>query len=183
MTYAASDWRPGDLALVHSPPGITGRLIAVGERIAWWRLGKDRWPHPDRPPWWGTHAALLHELTPDGWTTLEAQGDGIGAHWLDDHASYVVLPAPLDNRGRDKALAFAKRWVGTPYGFLTDVSIGLDQLTPRAIRFRSRKTLICSEYVARSWECGGWLCPQLDIGQVMPAQLDWWVTASTKATR
>ena len=160
--------QPGDFFLTHGS-GFLPALIDFGEWLQ--RAGPDRW---------ATHAGLLDHFdeTRNDWATIEATGSGVEQCWLSSHGeadvNYRVVDSHLDARGRTLAVAQAHDWLGVAYGFVTFASIAVDILTPSPLMVRSKRTLICSELVARALYHGGWDCPALDFGRVTPADLAKW---------
>ncbi len=114
-----------------------------------------------------THAAVV---MPDG-TLIEALSKGVQRGSLSAYPDHALLSLPVAPIEAQRAYAFAESCLGDKYGYLTDLSIGLDLLTPAFIHFKSGKTLICSELVARTLEHAGWISPKLDTGHVMPSDL------------
>lgn len=153
--------KPGDILLVQSD-GVLPKLIRLGERLR--RKG----------PWckW-SHIAVI--VTANG-DTIEAQARGVVRSHVLEHPVRQVVDFGLTDAERARAVAFAESCVGDAYGYLTIASIVLDIFTPFLPRFRSPRTLICSELGARVLEHGGWICPLLDTGSVEPSDLAYWGT-------
>ncbi len=105
---------------------------------------------------------------PDG-TLIEALAHGVVRGTLDAYPDHQIVSYPCANP--ELAYKFVESCLGDKYGYLTDLSIGLDLLTPKFIHFKSGKTLICSELVARALEHVGWISPKLDTSHVMPSDL------------
>ena len=157
----------GDFLLVRSP-GVIPRLIGLGELL---RDGK---------PWdYWTHAAFIVN---DSGATIEAQAKGIVPSRVSAHPDSLVVPSGLSSEGRENAVRFAESCLGDHYGYLTILSIAADLITPRALILRSPRTLICSEFVARCLEHGGWISPELDAGRVKPSNLAKWFDATPRLT-
>ena len=153
--------KPGDILLVHST-GLIPRLIHLGELL-----------HRRGPATHWTHVAVI--VSADG-DTVEAQSHGVVASHVSAHPDSQVVDVGLSDVDRAQAVAFARSCLGDRYGYLTIASIVVDLLTPKALTFRSPRTLICSELGARALEHGGWVCPELDTSWVMPSDLAYWLT-------
>jgi len=154
-------YNPGDFFLEDGSGFVSG-AIKVGERI-----------YQNDAFCWASHAGMIVSSTGD---TVEAEARGVRTNSLSAHIAagmrFQVVNSGLDPRGRELAVAQAKSFIGTPYGYFTDLSIAIDMLDPDFIwRFRSPRTLICSELVARCLYHGGWDCPKIDFGTVKPSDL------------
>lgn len=158
--------RPGDIVLTHGTK-VLDRIIQFGECI---HDGKEasKW----------NHAAYVTK--PDG-TIIQALGKGVVIGNVSMYPDYEVVSNPLGAQDTQQAIAFAEWCLGVPYGYLTDISIGLDIISPAFLHFKEGHTLICSELVARCLEHGGWISPKLDTSQVMPSDLAEWFLHETKA--
>ena len=149
----------GDIVLVHGN-SVVDRLIQFGERI-----------RDSKQASFYNHAAYV--ISADG-SLLQATGRGI--EFGNFHTSFannetLVIPNPLNPAQTQDALKFAESCINVKYGYLEIASIGLDLLSPHFIHFRSGNTLICSEFVAKILEHGGWISPKLDTSHVMPSDL------------
>ncbi len=152
-------------ALCHGTTWLD-KLIRFGERIR--SAPKDaRW----------SHAAVV---MPDG-SLIEALSHGVQRGSLAAYPDHALLSFGCTKAQAEAAYAFAESCLGDEYGYLTDLSIGLDLLTPAFIHFKSGDTLICSELVARTLEHAGWISPKLDTSHVMPSDLAAYFDCSVKA--
>ncbi len=142
-------------ALCHGSTWLD-RLIRFGERIR---------SAPIDARW--SHAAVV---MPDG-TLIEALSHGVVRGSLEAYPDHAILSLPASPAQSAAAYKFVESCLGDKYGYLTDLSIGLDLLSPAFIHFKSGKTLICSELVARTLEHAGWISPKLDTSHVMPSDL------------
>ena len=149
----------GDIVLVHGH-GVVDRLIQFGERI-----------RDSKEASYYNHAAYIV-----GSNGLLLQATGRGIEFGNFYTSFatdetLVIPNPLGRFQTQDALKFANSCINVKYGYLEIVSIGCDLLTPHFIHFKSGNTLICSEFVAKILEHGGWISPKLDTSHVMPSDL------------
>lgn len=157
-------YNPGDILLTKGTAALD-RLIQFGERI---RDGKIASQY--------NHAAYI--LNSSG-LILEAGGKGIVYGHVSDYPveDTLIISNFLSPPNTQQAIRFALSCAPVDnkpkvkYGYLTDVSIGIDLLTPGFVHFRSGNTLICSQFVAKCLEHGGWICPKLDTSHVMPSDL------------
>ena len=164
MTLAPEQYRAGDIVLCHSR-GILPWMIRFFQRLRY-RKG---------PMTFWSHAALL--AAPDAdlpgeWLVIEAETHGVQHAWLSSLGEYVVVSPGMDDRGRDIAVAFAERAVGSRYGFLTLASIAINLVLPVIWQVTRPGTFICSGLVAHSLEHGGYFFPvRWEADEVMPADL------------
>ncbi len=163
-TYSA-----GDFILCKSNHWID-RLIRFGQRL-----------RDDGPGSAYDHAALVID---DTGTIIEAVSKGLSYGHVTDYPNHLLFRLTLDEPDGAKAVSFAHYWLDrhVEYGYLEDLSIGLDLLTPRFIHFKSAETMICSEFVARALAQTGWVCPKLDVSHVRPDDLFKWFAASVTPT-
>lgn len=157
--------KPGDIILCHSS-GILGKLIRIGERIR----------DPRKSAKWN-HAAVV--LDNNG-SIMEALKHGISLGNISAYPDHEVISNNFTQPQVEDLLRYAKAMQGVPYGYLTIISIALDLLLPFIAHFRSGKTLICSEFAAKTWEHAGWICPKIDTSHVMPSDLDKWLNKGNK---
>jgi hypothetical protein len=168
--------RPGDIVVCHSQ-GFIGAAIRTGERLR----------SPSKDAFWN-HCAIVVEPVDGIPRVVQAVGAGVEYGWLKDlgygddvhvlaHKDFPALTdAGIDPRS---VVAAAHSLVGTHYGFLTILSIALNLLTPKWIRFpsfRRSNTFICS--AAASWclLAGGGNIQTYDIYSVMPSEVRAWAT-------
>lgn len=142
------------------------KLIRFGERLR---------STPTAARW--SHVALV---MPDG-SLIEALGRGVSKGQLTAYPNHAIVSVGVSNTQAAAAWAFARSTLGDSYGFITVISIALDLLSPAFIHFKSGRTLICSELVARALEHTGWICPKLDTSHVMPSNLAMWFNCETAA--
>lgn len=154
MTYS-----PGDIFLSHSTTFL-GQVIRFGERL---RV-------PKRDAFWN-HAGIIIDSSGN---TLEAVAKGISQRNLDDHPIRVTIDSGMTLDQRASVLAFAHSCIGDPYSFLDDVFIGVRLLTGLHLAFHGSRSMICSQFAAKSWEHGGKIWPKLDMACVMPADIAEW---------
>ena len=173
-----NDHQIGDLVFCHSK-GLVGGAIRLGQ---WLRNPQQGW-------WQYNHVAVI-----DGWdeaaqdfTIIQARAAGVTRG---DHLStvspggfYEVVPFPGDANLPD-FIHFLRSQVGDKYGFFTDVCIGVNVLTPKAIKMDIRHdgTWICSGVTAGSLWFAGWepMVDVSDIYQVTPSELYGLVQKSRK---
>ena len=115
--------------------------------------------------------------TPDRWQVIEAIGSGVSPASLASVAPdgwYKIIRPPAGVEP-SRTVAFARHQVGDEYGYLTVLGCALDILPPRwlkwPLRFRTRRTWICSALGAESLRFGGWYAPWGTIYSVTPAQV------------
>jgi len=151
--------KPGDLVLVHGT-GKVSQLILFGEKLH------------DKDAYW-SHAAMVADV--DG-GTIEAQAKGIVRGHVDKYNLKKIVDIGRNDEDRQKMLAFGEFCLKqhVRYGYLDDISIGIDLLSPNKFDFKTQNTLICSEFYARALEHTGWICPKLSVAHVMPEDLDDW---------
>jgi len=152
--------QPGDIFLAHSP-GLLSKIIRFGERI--------RTPSADA--FWN-HSGIIMDTEGN---TLEAEARGIIAGKMSSHPISVTIDSGMTPSQREDVLAFAQSCKGDPYSFLDDVFIGIRLLTGLHLAFHGSRSLICSEFAAKSWEHGGKIWPVLDMACVMPSNLGEWL--------
>lgn len=161
--------QPGDIGLCHSL-GFLPRLIRVMQRLRY---------HNGRPCARWSHAFMLvepvSELDGDGWrdwVIIEAESKGVQFSWLSQMGEYVILDSGQDQRGRELALRFADRALGSKYGFFTLLSIAVNLILPTSWQVTRTGTFICSGLVAHALEHGGYIFPlKWEADEVMPADL------------
>ncbi len=162
----------GDILLVHDFSFIS-KAIRLGERIKIFgnilRGRATRLDLKNASKW--NHAALIVD---ENGGLLQALGHGITDGNVSDYKEFKILKSNFTPEQLQSVLKFAKSCVGVPYGYLDIVSIALDIFIPFA-HFRDGNTLICSQFVAKAWEHGGWICPKLDTSHVMPSDLEEWI--------
>ena len=134
------DYSPGDILLVNDFEGPTdwlGGLIRDGERAR--GDGDDVW----------THSALIVDNTG---VIVEALQQGVVRSHISKYANVPTRVLHLPAEGAEFTVAYAERMVGTGYGVLDFLSLGVSLL------FRNRWSLhidgepICSELCARATE-------------------------------
>lgn len=145
-------------AVFFDSPGDIAWMIKAAQRIAW--TGDKN------------HAALLDRQETDGtWKIIQAEGKGVTDDKplvLGERDVIVRCPKVCD---REKVLYFAHEQVGLKYGFLTDVSIFVTELSPAFVNVMRPWTWICSALVAESYRFGGLYLPTGDIYQFAPDPL------------
>lgn len=149
--------QPGDLVFYDSP-GDVAWVIKQAQKIAW---SGDK-----------NHVAILsHQDSTGQWFIIQAEGCGV----TDDKplvlgANDVIVS--IDGiADRAKVLFFAREQVGKHYGFLTDVSIFVTELTPKGVNVMRPNTWICSALAAEALRFGGWYHDWPDERQVAPDPL------------
>jgi len=157
---------PGSIGFCHSK-GIIGWAIRLGEHL--------RFRHGD---FWN-HVFIVSDKTNEQGEQLVIQALGGG---VDDTKSistiapggkYKIIPPPIDVLGTD-VLMFAERQVGSPYGYVSIISIALQIILPKWFplpRIRTNSSWICSALGAESLRCGGWVHDWPDIYSVVPSEL------------
>lgn len=162
-----SGYHSGDLVFCHSN-GMISRLIQFGQRIRW----KKNYQY--------NHTAILDtwDDARGEWTVIQAEGKGVTRgrrlSQIAPGGKLVIVPLP-DGANRSDFLFFLRSQVGQKYGFITDICIGFNILSPRVIRidFRQNGTWICSAVIAAGLWFSGWE-PSAnipDVYQVTPAEL------------
>lgn len=154
--------QPGDAVFAFTHTSY-GRLIRFGQALRWWKWRK-----------WN-HMAIVDEVNADGQIWVIQMARYCERVKIEDvapggHVKIVPMPEDLD---RNRVMKYARSCLGTRYGFLTIFSIAVNLVTIKQIRIDIRRddTLICSAFVARSWEHGGWNC-KTDPFQISPAEFD-----------
>jgi hypothetical protein len=153
--------RRGDIFLTRGSGFVDSAIRYVEKK----KLG------PSPAKW--NHAGVV---TSDLGTTIEMQAKGAVIGSLSKYADYVILPIQLTDDQRDEIVAYAVEVYKRPtkYGWLTDLSIALDILTPSNLELRQKDTLICSQLAALCLFHAGVDVPEVDFGQVTPADLASW---------
>jgi hypothetical protein len=174
MTILRSDgtihplsYKSGDLVFCHSKD-IVGRGIRLAERLHF--RGGSTYNHVATLDMWH-----MDDNHPDSgyWTVIQAEAHGVtNFRELDEVApggTYVVIPTLAPNI--DKQIEFLRAQVGTPYGFLTIISILVTIESPKFINVMLPNTWICSAVAAEAMRAGGWIHNWDDLYQVNPAEL------------
>ena len=152
--------KAGDFVLVEGF-GNLSRVIEFGERI---RDGKEASRY--------SHAAWVMD---DNGRVLEALGKGICWGNIGAYKHFKVVDSGMSKDDRLQACHFAISQYGIRYGYVSIASIIMNILTPPIIDFESTKSSICSEFVARCLEHGGFIIPgHKAASQVMPSDLATW---------
>jgi hypothetical protein len=112
---------------------------------------------------------------------VEAEPAGARYAKLSEYEGYDMLfntGEPLTDAQRDAIVAEAHRLVGTPYGFLDIVRLGLMLTIRRAPKWLTKRAdaeqaIICSQLVAMCGRAAGvdWLCGQSTPAMVTPGML------------
>ena len=167
MSDVPLDHRAGDLGFCASK-GIIGFIIRLVQSVFWSR-----------------NKGLAHCFILDGWDqgrrdwrVIQAHSRGVDADgWLSDltkRGPYKIVPLPA-GADRAKLLLFARSQVGQKYGFLTDVSIAINIITPKLLKIdlRGKGTWICSGLLSGALWFAGWvpMCKAADVYQIAPAEL------------
>ncbi|MGH9095686.1 MAG: hypothetical protein ACRDXE_11040 [Acidimicrobiales bacterium] len=154
-TAAKADYRPGDFLLTHGDATVD-HLIQFGQRLRY-----------DKAYCWFNHAVLVVGEAGD---TVEAQAQGVIRSHIDHYApgEYAIVNSGLSDADRADAARFGQGMVGVPYGWVTDVSIGLTFLTGDTLRFSTGGTVICSGLVAAALSLDEF---RVDPSHVPPAGL------------
>ena len=158
-----ANYTAGSLVFAHGK-GAISQAIRFGEWLRW--RGGAKW----------NHVAIFDRCVNGQWYVIQAEGKGV----TDDKTlesvgeSYEVLPCPQGIHP-EEILHFARRQVGTKYGWATIASIIVDILTPERICLRKAGTFICSGLAATALLFAGWDTvidsAKADIYQVSPAAL------------
>ena len=123
------------------------------------------------------HAGIV--ISADG-HTVEMQAKGAVIGQINRYPDHKILPIQLTDVQRSLVVEYAVAALdgnnGRPvrYGWLTDLSIALDILTPARIEIRKVDTLICSQLAALALFHAGVQMPVFDFGRVTPAHLSSW---------
>jgi len=120
-------------------------------------------------PLWTVIQAEAH-----GVTGTRPDGTGYEPRTLDRVApgGQLTILRPPSQVDPNRTLAFARSRVGNKYGYLTIVSVCVDELTPAwfHVPFRRPGTWICSALGSEALRYGGWLWDWPDIYAVDPAE-------------
>ena len=84
--------------------------------------------------------------------------------------SYVTMPPPPEC-DRAKLLEFAKKQVGTEYGFLTDLAMAIDIVSwdwVPSFRGARKPSWQCAALTNESMRFAGWLHEWLDVYDILP---------------
>ena len=157
---------PGTLVFCHSKDFI-GKVIRFGEALRWKRGAQFN------------HVAIIDRVVDGVPYVIQAEARGVtDIRRLDEVApggryELVALPEGVD---ADQVLDFARKQVGSKYGFGTIAAIAIDILTPSwfpSLRPANKKanSWICSAVVSESLRFGGWYHRWPDIYLVTPAEL------------
>lgn len=101
---------------------------------------------------------------------IQANSHGVGVASLQDFTNYELVSLP-STCSSGMAWIFANAQVGDKYGWVTDVSMGLNMLTPDRFSLRKPGTWQCAALVAEALRFGGWLHDWPDIYALFPAQV------------
>jgi hypothetical protein len=154
--------QPGDAVFAHTK-NFYGLMIRVAQALRWWKYRE-----------WN-HMAIVDSVDEDGTVWVLQMARRCERVKLEEvapggHLKWVACPENLD---KSRIMEYAREQIGTKYGILTIVSIAINLLLPEAISFDIHKenTLICSGFVMRSWEHGGFDCP-VNPFSITPAECD-----------
>lgn len=168
MSVAPKDAIPGD-AVFAETHDLFGRVIHFGEWLKRpWRKGSKF-----------THMAMIVESDPGGNPWVMQMGRHCERVRLSDVApgGTVEIRSCPPEVDREKAVEYAETLEGIGYAVSVIVSIAFNLWTPSFVSIDFRRTrgrygtLICSAFVARCWEHGGYNLPYSDPFQVTPAQM------------
>lgn len=150
----------GDL-LLHHASALHSKLIRFGEGLRF--HGKDH-----QFAYWN-HASFVV----DQHSIVEALGSGVECSELSKYAGsdFVRVRVRWDWHDRDQAVDFALSQVGSEYGFVTLVGVGLHMLTGGKLTVGLDGTQICSGLVARCLERGPTVFEHHDPSNITPADL------------
>ncbi len=157
--------RAGDIFLSHGS-GLVDKAIHFVERRQLPELDS-RW----------NHAGVV---VSDNGHTVEMQSKGAVIGKMSLYPDNKILPIALTDDQRALIVSYAVEVLegvdGRPvrYGWLTDVSIALDILTPARLELRRADTLICSQLAALCLFHAGVPLPVCDFGRVTPGHLSNW---------
>ena len=157
---------PGTLVFCHSKDFI-GKVIRFGEALRWKRGAQFN------------HVAIIDRVVDGVPYVIQAEARGVtDIRRLDEVApggryELVALPEGVD---ADQVLDFARKQVGSKYGFGTIAAIAIDILTPSwfpSLRPANKKanSWICSALVHESMRFGGFYLHVSDIYLITPAEL------------
>ena len=136
-------------------------MIEFGERI---RDGKEAAKF--------SHAAWIMD---DKGRLLEATGKGITWGYVSGYKNCKVVDSGMSKDDRLQACHFALSQYGVRYGYLDILSIAVNILTPPVVDFTATNSSICSEFVVRCLEHGGFIIPEHKAAsQTMPSDLAMW---------
>ena len=154
--------QPGD-AIYARTHNIYGFMIRIAQALRWWK-GRD----------WN-HTAIVDHIDADGQIWVNQMARRCEQVKIEEVApggklKWVPMPESLD---RERVLTWARKRLGIHYGYMTIVSIAFNLLLPERISIdvHIENTLICSAYVTRAWEHGGFDCP-VNPMNITPAELD-----------
>lgn len=170
------DHQIGDLVFCNSK-GFIGFLIRVGQWIKW----RDWYQH--------NHTAVLDswDENKQDWRVIQARSKGVTrGDYLSKIApggTYEIVKFPTGASLPD-FMFYLRGQVGDKYGFLTDVCIGVNILTPKVIKIDVRRdgTWICSGVISAGLMFAGWdpMVDASDIYQISPAELYGMIQKSRK---
>lgn len=172
---SAPTWTPGDFLLTadqakwYTRNGFVGGMIRYGERKVL-RRRKDL-TKQQRAEWSSRNHAVGVSADADGTPHLvEALGRGVVRSPTDKYTpvEYVYVHTDLTPEERVDAVIYLEGMVGTKYGFLTDVSIGIAMETGLRIHFSADNRVICSGLVAAMLGIYKW---RSDPSHVLPSDL------------
>jgi hypothetical protein len=154
------------LVFCHSKDFI-GKVIRFGEALRWKRGAQFN------------HVAIIDRVVDGVPYVIQAEARGVtDIRRLDEVApggryELVALPEGVD---ADQVLDFARKQVGSKYGFGTIAAIAIDILTPSwfpSLRPANKKanSWICSALVHESMRFGGFYLHVSDIYLITPAEL------------
>jgi hypothetical protein len=157
---------PGTLVFCHSKDFI-GKVIRFGEALRWKRGAQFN------------HVAIIDRVVDGVPYVIQAEARGVtDIRRLDEVApggryELVALPEGVD---ADQVLDFARKQVGSKYGFGTIAAIAIDILTPSwfpSLRPANKKanSWICSALVHESLRFGGFYLHVSDIYLITPAEV------------
>ena len=152
--------QPGDFILTHGDEW-TSKLIRFGQSLRY-RGASAKYTY------WN-HTALVVDRTG---TIVEALGTGVAKRSIHDYdpTQYTVVRIDASDEDRLEAATFATSSIGSEYGWLTIVSLGLSLLTGGKFAFAFDGQLICSGLVARALERTTAIFKH-DPARIMPAEL------------
>ncbi len=152
--------QPGDFILTHGREW-TSRLIRFGQGLRY-RGASAKYAY------WN-HTALVVDAHG---SIVEALGTGVAQRSIHDYdpTQYTVVRIEASKEDRAEAAEFARRSIGSEYGFLTIASIALSLVTGGKLAFAIDGQLICSGLVARALERTTAIFAH-DPGRIMPAEL------------
>lgn len=134
--------KPGDFILTHGYDWI-GTLIQLGQSLRF--NGYDtKYAH------W-SHCALV---VSEGGDLIESVAEGVVKSNISKYDSkhYTVVHIDATDTDRAQAVAYAERHVGSTYGYLNVISLGISLLTGLKFSFGFEGEMICSGLVAGALE-------------------------------